>query len=169
LTDPGRLNAITLAVAITSMGVAAYALLARPSSDAATCGACDGEALREQIARLERRVDAAERTATRGKVERMASAATEPPPTVPATSDAVAPEDDDAGGVGPTPSTVRTTPRFVEFESPEPGLRVAQSENGAVGVSSDNPELAGRIIVLKARTEDGTVVDLPVTVPPVVQ
>ena len=55
----------------------------------------------------------------------------------------------------------------VEYAITQPGIEVRQSENGAMWVRNENPDLVGQIIVIKARTEDGELVDVPLTMPPV--
>lgn len=165
MSTPDRLTLFALGLATTAMLVGAYAVLSPPpASDPAACD-CSTEALQTEIAALKRRLDAAEQTATRNTVRRVADAALEPDRRagVPPTTDVVAgaqPDDD------PDLDEPRTTPRYESFEIAEPGVTITQSESGALSVSSSNPALAGQIVVVKALGEDGIVHELPITVPP---
>lgn len=168
-----RLTAFALGLATTSLLVAAYAVLSRPSASDGTACDCDTEGLQAQLAALQRRVDAAERTALRGTARRVAEAATEPRRTSPGDSPAFESNDDgeppepDQDGTNEDDAEPRTTPRFVDFEIADPGVTVTQAENGSLSVSNSNEALAGQIMTVKARGEDGEVYDLPITVPPV--
>jgi hypothetical protein len=170
LSSPHRLGAFALVLATTSTLVAAYAVLSRPpASEPAVCS-CDTEAVQARIATLERRVDAAERTAARNTVLRAAEAATEPRRT--ATSDGAPPQpvaDDEAAGddEAEPPEPARATPRFTEFQVAEPGITITQSEDGALTVRNTNPSLVGEILTVESVDEDGVTRPLSITVPPV--
>jgi hypothetical protein len=58
------------------------------------------------------------------------------------------------------------TRRLVSFELPSGALEVKQAENGALSVTNSDPALAGKMLRVKARADDGSEHEVTILVPP---
>ena len=122
-----------------------------------TC-ACDSEAL----AKLQRRVDLAERKLAQRETRRAIDAATEPRPAAPEERPPQ-PRPRSVPSDGPDDSD---TTKFVAFDVPESGVSVSQNDSGALSVTNTNAALAGKRMTVTARSEDGETREMSIIVPP---
>jgi hypothetical protein len=163
LAGSPRIAIATLVLAVAAFGVAVHASV-RPTTGPATAATCDHAAMEAELARLRERVDIAERAVSRQSIRRVGAALEEQAHTssTPADESVEVPTEDDAAD---EPERFQTAPVYTRIEAPS-GLEVTQAENGAFAVRNTDPGLANRVIIVKARREDGTIDDVPIAVPP---
>ena len=60
----------------------------------------------------------------------------------------------------------RTAPEYVQIDPGIAGVTVHQGPTGALSVTNENPEIVGQVYLVAATTADGTVTQIPITMPP---
>lgn len=153
----------TLALSAAAFVVAVYTSL-RPAP-AAVAPACEHHEIEQALARLADRIATTERVVARSAVRRAGETMAAPPRAVDPGGSGDGGTDETLAADALDPDRFRTAPRYERLDAPA-GIEVTQNDDGSFVVRNTDPALSNQLVMVKARRDDGTIDDVPVTVPP---